>query len=98
MLKLFLSVLPLALAAAWSPTRLSVSVYNLSSRQSPFKRGVFFFIGSAIACVLISMAILLIVNDLGTGIRFQRAEHNALVASLINLILGFCFVNCKSFK
>lgn len=91
MLKLILSILPLAFAAAWSPTILSVSVCNVSVKTNPYKRGLYFFIGTAIPALVTSSLVVLIISLLGEGLTL-KGFHKGLISSYIDLGLGIALL------
>jgi hypothetical protein len=90
MLTLFLSVLPLALAAAWSPTVLTIGVYCVSSADKPFKRGLYFFLGTAIPVISASLAAILIISIFGEGLSVS-GFHKGFLKSWVDIALG-CFL------
>ena len=81
---LLASMIPLALAAAISPTMLTAVVLVLSSKDRPRRRALFFLAGAVITLILIGVAALSIS---GAAVS-QKSDGKSPISAGIDIILG----------
>jgi uncharacterized membrane protein YfcA len=87
MLTLLLTILPLALGAAVSPTLLMVEIFGLSSSTSPVKKGWLVALGAA--AMLLGFAALGVIIGVGIPHRVPHHGIDAAIATIAAVLLAW---------